>query len=411
MTTGDETGGQVDRAAREAPGVVSTRATFLELFFDLVFVFALTRITARSFQDLALEPGGTTGFSPITGGGKTLLLLLALYTVWQGTAWTTSRYDPYRFGLQLVVIIALVGSMIMGVAIPRAFRAAGLAFAVAYVVTQVSRPLILLTTLGRHHNRGLKLRMLITYCATAVLWLVGAFLPTNPRTVLWTVALAIEYLAGRTGWPVPGLGRSAVSRWDIAGEHLAERYRQFFLVALGETILVAGFAYSARPISRNPTVAFALALLTSILLWRIYFQRAGQILGEAVLKAKHPATIGRSAADTHMIMLAGTAAIAIGYQLAIEHPLDRAEAAWVTLIILGPAVFLAGRARFEYEVFGRVSPSRWIAILALLASVPLLLFHPPLIASTVAAAVLAAVAVADARRARGKPPEAAKPPF
>ncbi|MFE9205427.1 low temperature requirement protein A [Micromonospora sp. NPDC007230] len=411
MTTGDETGGPVDREKRSSGAAVSTRATFLELFFDLVFVFALTRITARSFQDLALEPGGTTGFSPITGGGKTLLLLLALYTVWQGTAWTTSRYDPYRSGLQLVVVIALVGSMVMGVAIPRAFTVSGLAFAVAYVVTQVSRPLILLTTLGHHQNRPLKVRMLITYSTTGVLWLVGAFVPTNPRIVLWAVALATEYLAGRTGWPVPGLGRSAVSRWDIAGEHLAERYRQFFLVALGETILVAGFSYSARPFSANPTVAFALALLTSILLWRIYFQRAGQILGEAVLKAKHPATIGRSAADTHGVMLIGIAAIAIGYQLTIEHPLHRIEAAWVALIILGPAVFLAGRARFEYEVFGRVSPSRWIAMLVLLASVPLLLRYPPLIASAVAAVVLIAVAVADALRARGKPPEAAKPPF
>ncbi|SBT47097.1 low temperature requirement protein A [Micromonospora narathiwatensis] len=408
MTSGDEAGGQVGRGE----GTVATaRATFLELFFDLVFVFALTRITARSFEDLALEPGGTTGWSPITGGAKTLLLLLALYTVWQGTAWTTSRYDPYRLDLQLVVVIALVGSMVMGVAVPRAFRIAGLAFAVAYVVTQVSRPLILLVTLGRQGDRQLRKRMLIVYSVTGVLWLVGAFLPVTPRVWVWAVALGTEYLAGRTGWPVPGMGRSRVSRWDIAGEHLAERYQQFFLVALGETILVAGFSYSSRPFALNSTAAFAVALLTSIMLWRIYFQRAGQILGEAVLKARHPATIGQSAADTHMVMLVGIAATAIGYQLTIEHPLDHAESAWIALIIIGPALFMLGRARFEYEVFGRVSPSRWIAILALLGSVPLFLHHPPLIASAVATAVLAGVAVDDARRAWGKPPEAAAPPF
>ncbi|MFU8873146.1 low temperature requirement protein A [Micromonospora sp. SL4-19] len=409
MTTGDETGREVDRAKSQV-ATTTTRATFLELFFDLVLVFALTRITARSFEDLALEPGGTTGWAPLTGGGKTLLLLLALYVVWQGTAWTASRYSPSRFGLQLVVMIALVGSMVMGVAIPRAFHESGLAFAIAYVVAQVSRPLILLITEGQQ-NRQLKQRMLVVFCVTAVLWLVGAFLPTTPRIVLWAVALGIEYLEGRTGWPVPRMGRSTVSRWEIAGEHLAERYQQFFLVALGETILVAGFSYSARPFSLKSTAAFAAALLTSILIWRIYFQRAGQILGEAVMKAKHPAAIGQSAADTHMAMLVGISAIAIGYQLTIEHPLDRAESAWVALIIVGPAVFLAGRARFEYEVFGRVSPSRWIAILVLLGSVALFLHHPPLIASAVAAAVLAAVAVADALRARGKPPEEAAPPF
>ncbi|SCE94315.1 Low temperature requirement protein LtrA [Micromonospora viridifaciens] len=407
MTTGDETGGKVERAG---PPAATTRATFLELFFDLVFVFALTRVADRSFGDLALEPGGTTGWSPITGGAKTLLLLVALYTVWQGVSWSTSQHDPYRSGLQLVVVISLVGGMVMGVAIPHAFKETGLAFAVAYVTTQVTRPLILLIALGQDQDRR-RLRMLIVYCVTAVLWLVGAFVSTDPRVVLWTVALGTEYVVGLMGWPVPWLGRSAVSRWDIAGEHLAERYQQFFLIALGQTILVAGFSYSARAFSLKTTAAFALALLTSILLWRIYFQRAGQILGEAVVKARRPAAIGRSAADTHLVMLVGITATAVGYQLAIEHPLDRAESAWVALIIIGPAVFLAGRARFEYEVFARVSPSRWIAILALLISVAPLLHHPPLIASGVAAAVLAAVAVADARRAWGKPPEAAAPPF
>lgn len=279
------------------------------------------------------------------------------------------------------------------------------------MITQVSRPLILMIVFGPHEDRWRRLRILIVFCVTGVLWLVGAFVPSGPRVVLWAVALGTEYLVGLAGWPVPGLGRSTVSRWDIAGEHLAERYQQFFMIALGETLLVAGFAYSDRPLSLRPTAAFALALLTSVLLWRIYYQRAGQVLGEAVVKARHPATIGRSAADTHMVMLIGITATAVGYELVIEHPLGRAESAWVAMIIIGPAVFLAGRARFEYEVFARVSPSRWIAILALLGSVPLLLHHPPLIASAVAAAVLAAVAVADARRAWGKPPEAAAPPF
>ncbi|MBM0240306.1 low temperature requirement protein A [Micromonospora sp. ATA32] len=101
------------------------RATFLELFFDLVFVFALTRIGARAFEDLALEPGGTEGWAPVTGGLKTLLLLLALWTVWQGTARTTSRYDPHHSWLRTIVITALVASMVMGVAIPHAFNVTG----------------------------------------------------------------------------------------------------------------------------------------------------------------------------------------------------------------------------------------------------------------------------------------------
>ncbi|WP_244253255.1 low temperature requirement protein A [Micromonospora antibiotica] len=89
------------------------------------------------------------------------MLLLAIWTIWQGVAWTTSRYDPHHGWLQLVVIVALTGSMVMGVAIPRAFTSAGLTFAVAYVVTQVFRPGLLLVALGNHEYRRLKLRMLL----------------------------------------------------------------------------------------------------------------------------------------------------------------------------------------------------------------------------------------------------------
>ncbi|MFE9690815.1 low temperature requirement protein A [Micromonospora sp. NPDC005806] len=400
----------------EPPGLLpveeaAKRATFLELFFDLVFVFALTRIGARAFQDLAVEPGHGTVQRAITGGGKTLLLGLALWAIWQGVAWTTSRYDPYRIWIQAIVIITLVCSMVMGVAIPRAFTQSGLAFAIAYVVAQVFRPAILLVALGKHPYRRLKLRMLITLGATGVLWLTGAFLPTNPRVVLWTTAVAVEYLATRTGWPVPGLGRSTISRWDIAGEHLAERYQQFFLVALGETVLVAGLAYSGHRPDLPRTTAFATAIVTSVLLWRIYVQRAGQILGEAVMKAAHPATIGRSAADTHLMMVIGVVATAIGYELVTQHPTGHSHIAWISMILGGPALFLAGRARFEYEVFGRVSPSRWVAILILLASAPLLAHVASLASAATAAVVLLGVAVADARRAWGRPPEAAAPPF
>ncbi|MEU1241775.1 low temperature requirement protein A [Micromonospora parva] len=393
--------------AAAAPG----RATFLELFFDLVYVFALTRISARAFEDLTQDPGREHGWGTITGSGKTLLLLLALWAVWQGTAWTTSRYDPYRVPLQTVVITALVCSMVMGVAIPRAFSETALMFAVAYVIAQVTRPVILSVALGAHPYRRLKVRMAVIYAVSGVLWIGGAMLSTNAQVVLWSVALGFEYLAARCGWPVPGLGRSTISKWEIAGEHLAERYQQFFLVALGETILVAGFAYSKGPYEKGHAWAFALALATSIMLWRIYVQRAGRILGEAVMKARHPANIGRSAADTHLVMVIGLACTAIGYELIIEAPLERIPGSWLAMVLGGPALFLAGRARLEYEVFARVSPSRWIALTVLVVSSLPLLHLPGVLATALGALVLAAVAVADARRAHGAPPEAATPPF
>ncbi|MDG4799910.1 low temperature requirement protein A [Micromonospora sp. WMMD980] len=110
-------------------------------------------------------------------------------------------------------------------------------------------------------------------------------------------------------------------------------------------------------------------------------------------------------------MIIGVVAAAIGYELAIEHPTGHNELPWLAMVLGGPALFLAGRVRFEYEVFGRVSPSRLVAIAALLLPAPLLVRAAPLVGAIWAVPVLAAVAVADVRRAWGRPPEDPATPF
>lgn len=220
-------------AGSEPAGARAARVTFLELFFDLVFVFALTRIVARAFEGLVVEPGGSAWFRALTGAGKTLLLLLALYALWRGTAWTTSRYDPESIAVQAVVAVALGAGLVMGVAVVRAFSGYAEAFAIAYVVGQLTRPLVLHFALRDRQRRLLMRRMFITYSATGVLWITGGIIDGRALVPLWVLALGIEYAAGRFGWPVPGLGRSVTAEWGIAGEHLAERYQQFFLIAPG----------------------------------------------------------------------------------------------------------------------------------------------------------------------------------
>ena len=393
-------------------GEATRRASFLELFFDLVFVFALTRVVARAAEDLTGRADIHHVEAVFAGAAKTLFLLLALWSVWHGSAWTTSRYDPYQPVVQSTVLIALVASMVMGVAIPRAFSTNAVAFVAGYLIAQLSRSLLLAIALRGQEQQRLELRIFITYSATAILWAVGLiFAWSGARLLFWLPALAIEYLANRFGWPVPGLGRSAPHTWSIAGEHLAERYQQFFLVALGEAVLVTGLTYATG--TRNPasTVAFAVTIAVSVLLWRIYFYRAGQIFAEAVRQSRHPAHIGSSAADSHLLITIGVITAAIGYELAIAHPTGHTPIAWLVVILGGPALYLVGRSRFEYEVFSRVSPSRLVAIGLLLALFPALLWAPPLAVLTAAALVLTGVALADARRARGKPPEPPAPPM
>ncbi|WP_433529544.1 low temperature requirement protein A [Micromonospora sp. CA-263727] len=408
--------GVVMMSGRALPGAEAThdrpgQVSFLELFFDLVFVFALTRIVARAFEDIVLEPGGSELPQALPGAGKTLLLLLALYALWQSTTWTTNRYDPNRTVIQAVVMVALGAGLVMGVAIPRAFDGYAEAFAFAYVLGQVTRPVLLLLAGIDRQRRTLEVRMLVTHGVTGALWIAGGIIDGRTLIPLWVLALALEYAARHLGWPIPGLGRSTTSRWEVAGEHLAERYQQFFLIALGETILVIGLTYSTGPFDLNHTAAFAVATITTVLLFRIYFYRAGQILAEAITRSAEPSTIGRSAADSHLIMIIGVVTTALGYEIVIERPFEHAPPTWIAPILLGPALFIAGRARFEYEVFGRISTARVGTLIALILPYPALLKAPPLAASAVAVVVLAAAATADARRAWRLPPEPAKPPF
>ncbi|MEU8264250.1 low temperature requirement protein A [Micromonospora sp. NPDC048999] len=384
------------------------QATFLELFFDVVFVFGLTRISLRGTEGL-IGPEVHHPAVVIAGLLKFVFLLLALWSVWHLTAWITSRYDPYGSIIQLVVIVALLSSMVMGVAIGKAYGNGGLALAIAYVTAQMSGPLILTIRLRDREQRRLKLRMLVTFAVTGLAWISGGLMEQHWRGALWALALGTEYVAARTGWPVPGLGRSRVAKLAIAGAHLGERYQQFFLIALGESVLVSGRAYAEGSFGAGHSVAFALALIMSVLIWWIYFHRAGQILPDAVGRSTRPGRMARSTADSHLIMLIGIVTTAIGCHVGIQQPHGRAPLAWVAVILGGPAMFTIGRSRFEHEVFGRVSPSRIVVVAALAALFPVMLHLPPLAALGATAAVLAAAAAADARRARGHPPEPPSP--
>ncbi|MGN9803591.1 low temperature requirement protein A [Micromonospora sp. L32] len=383
----------------------SPRATFLELFFDVAFVFALTRVSNRLVNDFTVE---RRLFLP--EAGQTLLLLLALWFVWSLTTWTTSRYNPDLPALQLVVAGSMFGSMVMAVSLPEAFDTRGLSFAVGYVAVQVGRPLVLTVVMRGHRERHVAGRILAWSVVAGVPWIAGATLHDDARGALWTVAVIIDYGAGRLGWPLPGRGRLPASSWTVTGEHLAERYQQFIIIALGEMILISGFTLSGSEFTSARWVAFAITFATTALLWRIYFYRAGTVLADAVAGSARPGRLAESATYTHLVMVAGIVASAVGYELVIAHPGGHTDPAWLTVIIGGPALFVVGRARFEYEVFGRVSRSRLLGLVVLVAMVPLMTRLPPLAVAAATSTVVAGIALADALRARGRPPEQPSPP-
>ncbi|KAB1905488.1 low temperature requirement protein A [Micromonospora sp. AMSO1212t] len=396
----EQRGGALLRTA-SSPG----RATFLELFFDLVFVFALTRVSQRLINGIDGSAGAVAA-----DVGKTLLLFLVLWQVWTITTWVTSRYEPERAVIQVVVVGTMFGSLVLGVTLPRALEERALPFALAYVVVMVGRPLLIAAALRGHPRRLVPVRLAAWAAASAPLWIAGALLP-GPRLALWVVALAVDHLGTLLGWPLPWIGASPIRQWLVAGEHLAERYQQIFLIALGESILVIGVTYSGKEFSGDAAVAFAISFVITALLWRIYFYRAGHLLAEALRMAGTPGRLAESAAQTHLFMVLGVLSAAVGYELVIAHPYDTARPSWLVFVVGGPALFLAARSRFEYEIFGRVSRPRLAGLLVLVLLLPVLAAVPAMFALGAVALVLALVAFADARRAWHRPPEPSASPI
>ena len=388
------------------PGGGPKRATFLELFFDLVFVFALSRLSLRLVEDFTAQRRML-----LPEVGKEALLLLALWLVWSLAAWGTSRYDPQQTAIQLIIIGIMLGSVTMAVTLPNAFESEAPIFAGAYVAVQVGRPLAVMLLLRAGHEQWyIAVRIVCWHTVSAVLWIVGAALRMGSAgAALWTLALAIEYAGFILGWPTPGLGRSHISQWVIAIEHLSERYQQFVLIAFGESILLTGIAFSGSGHGAGRTVAFVLAFATVVLLWRIYFGPSGEGLTSGVIGHPRPGRIVEIAIYTHLVIVAGILATAVGYALVIEHPSGHLDPAWLAVILGGPALFLAGRATAEYTVLRRVPRSRPLGLLALAALAPALVRLSPLASEIAAAGVLAGIVVADMVRVRRRPGEPPAP--
>ncbi|MEU4367832.1 low temperature requirement protein A [Micromonospora chersina] len=376
-----------------------------ELLLDLVYVFVLTRFSQRLIEDFTTDRQVV-----LPEVGQTVLLLLALWMIWVHAAWVTSRVDPEQPVTQLLIVWTMFGSMIIAVTLPHAFGARGLLFAVTYVAIQAGKPLILLLA-RRDVERHSPLRHLCWATLSAVPWIAGAALfPQSPaRGALWTVAVALDYTALVFGWPVPGLGRTGAEDWRQAGEHLAERYQQLIVITIGETILLTGAAF-ADEFTPDRVAPAVLSFATAVLMWRIYFHRAGAVFAAAVQVAPRPDRLGRSGYYTQLVIVTGVLAAGVGYALVIREPGGHQDPLWLAVILGGPALFLAGRARMEYEVFARISPSRVIGLVTLAVATPALMHRAPMLAAAAATAVLGGVAVWDAAGERRHPAEAPSPP-
>ena len=356
------------------------RVTPLELFFDLVYVFAVTQLSHRLLDHLTVR-----------GALETLLLLSVMWSAWVGTTWITNWFDPDRLPVRLMLVAVMLASLFMSVAIPEAFGERGLMFALAYVAIQVGRTAFVLVALGGSHALSRNFRRVLSwYVASGPLWIMGGLLEGEARYVLWVLALAADVCGPVTGYWTPGLGRTRTGEWTIEGGHFAERCRLFVIIALGESLLVTGTTFGEIETSTATVSAFVVAFVGSAALWWIYFSCSAEAASEIISSSEDPGRLARSAYTYfHIPMVAGIIAVAAADELTVAHPGDRATAASVALTLGGTALFLAGHALFMWTIFGVLSRPRVFAIAALIALIPIG-FAVPTLALAFAVAVIAA---------------------
>ena len=367
------------------------RVTSLELFFDLVYVFAVTQLSHLLLSHLS-----------VGGALETLILFLAVWGVWVYTAWFTNWFDPDRLPVRLVLVAVMLASLLMSVAIPEAFGERGLMFALAYVAIQVGRTtfafIALRRSLGTSHPLSKSFQRILTWLVgVGVVWIIGGLLSSEARYALWLLALAVDYSGPVVGYYIPGLGRSRTGEWTIEGGHFAERCQLFVIIALGESILVTGTTFAEIEVSAVAVLAFVVAFLGSVALWWIYFSRSAEAAREVFSSSEDPGRMGRSAYTYfHMPMIAGIIAVAAADELTVAHPVEHGTAASVVLTLGGTALFLAGHAFFKWAVFGVLPWSRAVAIAALAGLMPVGFAIPTLALSSAAVLIVVALAAWDA---------------
>ena len=360
--------------------------TPIELFFDLVYVFAVTQLA-----QLIRQADGVDGVV------HTAILLAMVWQVWVYTAWMTNYLDPNHHAIRLLLVLLMLASLVLAAEIPKAFGSAGLLVATLYVLMQLGRSVYASAGLRGHTLLMVFVRLIAWTAVASVPMIAGGVAHGHLREVLWTLGVGIELGGAAIGFATPGLGRSRTQEWTIDGAHFAERCQAFVLIALGESIVVSGTTLSGLAhVHPSEVVAFGMAFGAAVALWWVYFDRAAADSARVIAESDDPGRLGRNAFHwVHPLIVGGVIVTAAATHEVLDHPLAHGsmKAAW--LMLGGTALFLGGHAVFKAVIWKIPS---WPRILAVPALLSLLLLAPHVTSIVLAIPVLAiilAVIVSD----------------
>jgi low temperature requirement protein LtrA len=370
--------------------------TTVELFFDLVYVFAVTQLSHLILNDLS-----------IAGVAHAAFLLVIVWWAWICTTWMANWFDPASPAVRAVLTGVMLASLLMAAALPEALGENGLLFAVSYVALQVGRNLAAASLLARTHPMRDVFERLVGWSAVSgVLWLAGSVLDGDQRLLVWIAALALDLMAPVAGYWLPGRGRAATTDYDIEGGHFRERCQGFIIIALGESIVVTGATAANASLTATVVACLAIAFLETAALWWLYFGATAEQSRAVMSTSEDPGRLARDAYTyLHLPIVAGIIAVAVGDDLLITKPQQALHGVALAMLLGGPALYLLGECLFHWRMTRSANAKRLAVAALLLLPAPVAGHLSALTLSALVAALLTALALWELQTS-GAPPSA-----
>jgi len=349
----------------------------LELFFDLVFVLAITQCTAL----MAGEPTWA-------GLAKGMLVLGVLWWSWVGYAWLTSVVDPEEGGVRIVLFAAMAALLVVAICVPDAFGDLALEFALAYGGVRAAHiALFVLASLDdpslRHSVVGLA-----ESTAVGVGLLIGAsFLTGVPQGLMWVLALGLD-MAGPFFFGAEG--------WKLVPGHFAERHGLIIIIALGESIVAIGVGAEAH-LTAGIAAAAVLGVAIAAALWWIYFDIVALVSARRLGRTAEGRERNELARDSysylHFPMVAGIVLSALGLKKTLGQVSDPLDTVLAFSLLGGVALYLLGHVAFRFRHIHTINRQRLLLALLLFALLPAAVEIPALATVAIVAALLCALIV------------------
>jgi low temperature requirement protein LtrA len=350
----------------------------LELFFDLVFVLALTQCTALMADDPTWE-----------GLAKGMLVLSLLWWAWVGYSWFTSVVDPEEGAIRLLIFGAMAAFLVAALCIPQAFSGLALEFAIAYgIVRYIQLGLFWVASADEPQLRRSIMTGLIGSSTVGVGLLIGAsFLEGGAQLALWALALALD-MAGPLFFGSEG--------WKLAPEHFAERHGLIVLIALGESIVAIGVG-SEVGVDAGVVAAAVLGVATAAALWWLYFDVVAIAAGRRLAAASPGKEQNEMARDSysflHLALVGGIVMGALGFKKTLADVDDPLKVVTAFALLGGTALYLLGHVAFRWRNIHTLNRQRLLLAGVLLALLPVAAEIPSLATLTIVTALLVALIV------------------